>query len=67
MVAVMLKSSAVHHLPALISSYLAEKDKQTKNVPTTAESSIYLALMSTSSILTMAMFSSLVNFVCFVV
>jgi hypothetical protein len=35
----------VHHLPVLISSYLAGDNKSTKNVPATAESNISLALM----------------------
>jgi hypothetical protein len=51
-----------HQLPGIISSYLAGDDNSKKNVPATTESTILPALMSTSSVPTMAMFLLLDKF-----
>jgi len=52
----------VHQLPGLISIYLAGEEKSTKHFPVTTESTILLALMSTSSVPMMAMFLLLDKF-----
>ena len=51
-----------HQSLGLIFSYFAGEDNSTKNVPTTTESTSLLALMSTSGVLTMAMFLLLDKF-----